>query len=82
MASGKPVIACDTGGVPEVVLHGETGLLVRPHDLDAIERALATLADDAGLRARLGQAGRRRAVERFSVTHYLDTCERHYRELL
>jgi glycosyltransferase involved in cell wall biosynthesis len=82
MAGGKPVLACDTGGVPEVVLHGETGLLVRPHDLDAIERALATLADDAGLRARLGQAGRRRAVEHLSVAHYLDTCERHYRELL
>jgi len=68
--------------VPEVVLHGETGLLVRPHDLDAIERAIATFAEDAALRARFGQAGRQRADEHFSVTHYLDTCERHYRELL
>jgi glycosyltransferase involved in cell wall biosynthesis len=82
MASGKPVIACDTGGVPEVVLEGETGLLVRPHDLDAIEHAITALAEDAALPARFGLAGRERAVQHFSVTRYLDTCERHYRELL
>jgi glycosyltransferase involved in cell wall biosynthesis len=82
MASGRPVVACDTGGVPEVVLHGEIGLLVRPHDLDSIENAIGTLADDATLRARLGRAARARAVDTFSVTRYLDTCERHYRELL
>ena len=82
MASGKPVLACDTGGVPEVVLHGETGLLVRPHDLDAIEGAIATLAADAELRAAIwpGRPTPRRRT--FSVARYLDTCERHYRELL
>jgi glycosyltransferase involved in cell wall biosynthesis len=82
MACGKPVLACDTGGVPEVVLDGETGVLVRPHDLDAIESAIAMLADNADVRAKFGQAARRRAVENFSVARYLDTCERHYRELL
>jgi glycosyltransferase involved in cell wall biosynthesis len=82
MACGRPVIACNTGGVPEVVLHGETGLLVLPHDLDAIEHAVVTLASDPDLRRHLGEAGRRRAVENFSVERYLDMCERHYRELL
>ena len=82
MACGKPVIACDTGGVPEVVLQNQTGLLVRPHDLDMIEQAIASLAGDAALRERLGVAARQRALENFSVEKYLDKCEGHYRELL
>jgi glycosyltransferase involved in cell wall biosynthesis len=82
MASGNPIVACDTGGIPEVILHGETGLLVPPRDIDAIETALATLVDDPDLRDRLGRAARRRAVEHFSVAKYLEACEAHYRELL
>jgi glycosyltransferase involved in cell wall biosynthesis len=82
MSCGRPVIACDTGGVPEAVPHMETGLLVPPHDLDALEGALALLAEDAALRERLGRAGRRRAEEMFAIDKYLDKCEGHYRELL
>jgi glycosyltransferase involved in cell wall biosynthesis len=82
MACGKPVIACDTGGVPEVAPHGETALLVRPHDLDGIEGAVVALAEDAGLRRRLGAAARERVVANYSVEKYLDKCEGHYRELL
>lgn len=82
MSCGRPVIAGDTGGIPEVVLHGATGLLVKPHDLRAIETAIVALATDVALREQLGRAGRQRAVEHFSVEKYLDQCEGHYRELL
>ena len=79
MSCGRAVIACDTGGVPEAVPHMETGLLIKPHDLDALEAAIALLADDVTLRQRLGQAGRARAENVFAIERYLDKCEGHYR---
>jgi glycosyltransferase involved in cell wall biosynthesis len=82
MSCGRAVVACETGGVPEAVPHMETGLLVKPHDLDALEGAIALLTDDVALRQRLGQAGRARAENVFAIEKYLDKCEGHYRELL
>lgn len=57
MAVGKPVISTRVGGVPEVVLDGETGLLVPPHNPNVIARAIIKLALDKDLRTRMGQAG-------------------------
>jgi len=65
-ASGRPMVATDVPGCREVVRHGETGLLVPPRDPVALADALATLAGDADLRRRYGQAARRLAEERFS----------------
>jgi glycosyltransferase involved in cell wall biosynthesis len=62
MASGLPVVASDVGGIPEVVRHGETGLLVPPGDVDALAAALDRLVADAGLRARLSAGARARAA--------------------
>src|SRR5262249_6359506 len=62
MASGCVVIASDLGGLREIVSHGETGLLVSPGDPDAIARAILAVLEDAPLAARIGSAGRRRAV--------------------
>lgn len=56
-----PVVAHAIGGVPEAVLDGETGLLVRPEDPSALTAAFARLLQDAELRRRLGEAGRVRA---------------------
>ena len=67
MAHARPVVATPVGGTPEVVLDGETGLLVPPRDPRALAAALQRLVDDADLRRRLGEAGKRRAVERFSA---------------
>lgn len=58
-ACGLPVVATRVGGVPEVCRHAETGLLVPANDARALAEALIGLARDAGLRARLGKAGRR-----------------------
>ena len=62
MLTGLPVVAADVRGPREQVLHRETGLLVPPGDTAALARALHLLAADAGLRARLGGAGRARAL--------------------
>ncbi len=61
MTAGKAIIASRVGGVPEVVLDGDTGLLVPPEDVDALARAVQQLACDAPLRQQLGAAGQARA---------------------
>lgn len=65
--SRRPVVATRVGGIPEVVVDGETGLLVPPDDPQALAGALQRLVDDKALRERLGAAGRVCAQTRFSV---------------
>ena len=67
MACGVPVVTTDVGAVSEVVEHDVTGLVVPPLDETALAQAALRLLADAALRARLGAAGRERAVERYSL---------------
>lgn len=60
MAYGKPVVASAVGGIPEVVEHQKTGLLVPPKDPKRLAEALLKLVDDEQLRAQMGEAGRRK----------------------
>ena len=76
MARGRPVVATAVGGTPELVVDGETGLLVPPRDPERSPAALRRLLDDAELRRRLGEAGRRRVAERFSSTRCARACSR------
>jgi len=64
MASGVPVVAPASGGPLDVVAAGETGFLYAPEDDSAMERAVRALVADAGLRARMGEAGRRQVLPR------------------
>ncbi|RYZ65226.1 MAG: glycosyltransferase, partial [Proteobacteria bacterium] len=66
MVFGKPVIAGDAGGGPEVVTHEKSGLLVPPGDAGALGAALNRLLADPGLRIRLGQNARRDYETRFT----------------
>jgi glycosyltransferase involved in cell wall biosynthesis len=61
-AVGKPVIASHTGGVPDAVLGGRTGILVQQHDVNALRQAIITLLDDRRLRFELGTNGRQWAA--------------------
>jgi glycosyltransferase involved in cell wall biosynthesis len=65
-ACGVPVVVSDVGGLPEVVLDGETGFVVPPRDPAALADRMRLLAEDAGLRARLGRAGREHAVATYT----------------
>lgn len=67
MAAGKPIVATRTGGIPEVVADGETGILVPPRDHDAMAEAIVRLLKDQTLRRRMGDAGRARARSLFSA---------------
>src|SRR5712692_2520891 len=64
-ASGLPVVASRVGGLPEIVLDGETGLLVEPEDAMALSEALSILIHSPEQRRALGKAARARAVERY-----------------
>jgi glycosyltransferase involved in cell wall biosynthesis len=66
MAHGRPVVASGVGGLLDLVVHGQTGLHVEPGNVPALRAALERLLDDADLRRRMGEAGRRRAAEQFS----------------
>jgi starch synthase len=65
MACGTAVVGSRTGGIPEVVAEGETGLLVPPGDPVELARALNVLLADPDRAEAMGQAGRKRAVAEF-----------------
>ena len=67
MAAARPVVASRVGGLAEVVVPRETGLLVPPEDPAALAEALATLIADPATRARLGEAGRARVLAHYSA---------------
>jgi phosphatidylinositol alpha-1,6-mannosyltransferase len=69
-ACGVPQVAGDSGGAAEAVLDGVTGIVVRdPRDADEAAQAIARLLDDPGLRAKMGEASRRRVEEELSWDH-------------
>ena len=70
MAAALPVVATRVGGIPEVVVDGETGILVDAGDAAGLAAALERLLADAELRARLGRAGRRRAEKEFDLPRF------------
>jgi len=72
MASSKAVVATVAGGMPEVVEHGVTGLLVPIQKPAAMAEAILRLLNDAPLRAQMGQAGLERVRERFSVERMVE----------
>ena len=81
MACGKPVVASATGGLKDIVVPGETGLLVPAGDVGALRAALARLIDDPELRRRMGAAGQVRAAE-FLARHVAAKVEDVYRDAI
>jgi len=81
MSAGVPVIASKVGGVPEVVRHRETGLLVE-NSPDAIAAAIRELVDAPDLARRLGAEARRAVLERFTVEHMVRRTIEVYRQVL
>lgn len=67
MASGIPVVASNTGGLPELVDHDRTGFLFPAGDVAALAHRLDALLTDEKLCARMGTAGRERAMQRFTI---------------
>src|SRR5437867_7884191 len=82
LAVGTPVIGTDIEGNPEIVIHGETGLLVKPHDPTGIADALQALAADPERGRAMGRAGPKLVEQRFSTAVKIERTETLYRRLL
>jgi glycosyltransferase involved in cell wall biosynthesis len=82
LAGGRPVVATRVGGLPDVVRDGRDGFLVDPGAVDDLADRLARLARDPDLRRRMGESGRARVLERYSVRRLLDDVDSLYRRLL
>lgn len=76
MACGLPVVTSDVGGIPEIVIDAETGILIPAGRGHSLLQALQTIVTSAELRSRLGQAGRRRAEEFFDAAKQSETTLR------
>ncbi|MFH0965750.1 MAG: glycosyltransferase [Planctomycetota bacterium] len=81
-AAGLPVVACDVGGVREVVSDGESGLIVASEDPEALAQAIRRLLENPALRAALGEAARRIASEKFSLDGMIRAYDGLYQDLL
>lgn len=82
MAAGVPVVAAAHGGVLDIVVDAETGLLFEPGNAHALSNAIKQLADDRQLRMRLGRAGARRQIEKFSLAKHIEQMEEVYGVLI
>jgi len=81
-ACGLPVVVSDAGGLPEVVVAGETGLIVPRDDVPALQAALKRLVLDAALRERLGAAGRAHVEREYEWGRCVDLMERCYADTI
>ena len=81
MASRLPVVATKVGGIPEVVIHGETGLLVPPRNPSALARAILMLYSNKTLASRLGQKGYELVHRKFSAEAMADKVVRLYEKI-
>lgn len=82
MAAGVPVVTTRSGGPGEIVEDGQSGFLVEPRDVEGITRAVSTLLQDAGLRGRFAEEGRRRARDRYDMKRVVQEVEQVYAEVV
>lgn len=82
MAHGRPVIGCDVGGIPEMVQHEQTGLIVPPKSPDELATAIKRLVRNADERHELGRHARQQCEARFSLQTHIETTLKFYEQVL
>jgi glycosyltransferase involved in cell wall biosynthesis len=82
MAHGRPVVGTRVGGIPEMVVDGQTGLLVPPRSPGALAAAIDRLLEDEPLRRRLGAAARTRCEALFSLKSHVASVVEQYRQVV
>jgi glycosyltransferase involved in cell wall biosynthesis len=82
MAMRKPIIACNTGGVPEIITHGQNGWLVEERSVGAVATAISTLLNDGELCRQLGQRARQTVRDRFTPRQQCAAAVQRYASLI
>lgn len=82
MFSGLPVVATKSGGILEIVVDGETGILVSPKNSNSIKDAILKLISNLGLAKRMGEKGREIAISKFNGRRYAKDMEKFYSSLM
>ena len=82
MAMRKPVIACDTGGTPEMITHGQDGWLVRERSEEDVATAISTLLNDKVRSREIAERARKTVFERFTRRHQCDAVLKRYASLI
>lgn len=82
MAAGVPVVATRVGGVPEIVIHEETGLLIEPGDYESLSKGITRVLKDSVLVSGMINRARELIMEGYTLTHMLDRIESLYKDLL
>jgi len=82
MAMKLPVVGTTVGGVPEAVDNGKTGMLVPPQDADSLSKAIKYLIDNPEARKKMGESGRRKVEEKFSIESIIRETEKLYLDVL
>lgn len=82
MAQARPVVASNIGGLPEVVVHRSTGLLVEPRSVSTLAAAIGELLNNPAAANEMGRAGQRRSRERFSSHRFSETWQTEFVRLV
>ena len=82
MACGLPIISSTVGSIPEIVKEGENGFLVKPGDIEMIEKHIETLAQDVLLRKRIGKYNLQKTKEKYEIKRVMNEIEKVYGKTL
>lgn len=82
MAYGCAIVASETGGIPQMILHDQTGILITPRDAGALKRGLERVLSDTELCRELGENARRRVQKDFSIDNNMEELLQIYRKVL
>lgn len=81
MALGKPVVASNVGGIPDLVIHGKNGCLVPPGDAQSLSAAISDLIEDPERGRKMGENGKKRAID-YSADSMVQKIDQLYRTML
>jgi glycosyltransferase involved in cell wall biosynthesis len=81
-ALGKPVISTNVGAIPEIVLNGETGILVDPYDIDGLAKAIEQLIANKEKRGKMGENARKWVEDNFLLEKTIDNLEEVYTKIM
>ncbi|MEW6088953.1 MAG: glycosyltransferase family 4 protein [bacterium] len=82
MACGKPVVATNSGGTPEILKDGISGFLIKPENSEALAEKIAVMVHDIAAAKKMGETGRKIAEENFSIEKNVEQIEKIYLELI